>query len=316
MQRNRTNDTTQEATAGPAWVVAGGMNVDRMGVADGEISGADSWPGKIIESPGGVGRNIAENLARLGLSTRLLSATGCDRDGDWLIEQCARAGIETDAIIRHPELPTGRYLSVSDRHGNLVAAVADMSVLAVLDAGRMSELADTLRQAAGIVVEANLGADALARLFESTPGQRIYADAVSHDKSSRLKPWLSRLHTLKLNRHEAQAITGRDLEPEVQAQWLRGAGVGQVVLSLGAGGVVFAGDHGVTRHAAGAVEVVSDTGAGDALFAGFIAAEALGLAVHEKLAFAQACAAITLGGRAANHPELSVNRVRQWLDKQ
>lgn len=302
----------QPAAAGPAWIVVGGMNVDRLGVADGAISGADSWPGRIVESPGGVGRNIAENIARLGLPVRLVSVVGADRDGDWLVERCAQAGIDTGSVFRTGERPTGRYLAVADRHGILVAAISDMSVLEALDADRLAGLQAILGQARGIVVDANLAAGALRQLFESAKGPPLYVDAVSHAKAARLKSWLARIHTLKLNLHEAAAITGRQLAPEAQARWLLDAGVRQVLLSLGRDGVVFADADAVTQYPSAAVTVVSDTGAGDALFAGFIAAEAMGYAVADKIGFAQGCAALTLGGPAANHPELSVDRVEPW----
>ena len=47
------------------FVVIGGANVDIMGIADQALRPQDSNPGTIRTTLGGVGRNIAENLARL-----------------------------------------------------------------------------------------------------------------------------------------------------------------------------------------------------------------------------------------------------------
>ena len=61
---------------GPYVVVIGGANMDICGTSHDNLLLGDSNPGKVRTSAGGVGRNIAENLARLGSDTRLMTAVG------------------------------------------------------------------------------------------------------------------------------------------------------------------------------------------------------------------------------------------------
>ena len=56
-------------------VVIGGAGIDINGFPSGKLIQKSSNPGRVKLSLGGVGRNIAENLARLGLNVKLLSAT-------------------------------------------------------------------------------------------------------------------------------------------------------------------------------------------------------------------------------------------------
>ena len=56
--------------------VIGGANVDLCGSAIGPVVPKDSNPGRVRMTAGGVGRNIAESLARLGLPVRLICAPG------------------------------------------------------------------------------------------------------------------------------------------------------------------------------------------------------------------------------------------------
>ena len=75
---------------GPYAVVIGGANMDICGCSHDNLRIGDSNPGKVRTSAGGVGRNIAENLARLGTDTRLLSAVGNDQYGHHLLEVSQR----------------------------------------------------------------------------------------------------------------------------------------------------------------------------------------------------------------------------------
>jgi len=58
--------------------VVGGVNMDIGGQSDGPLVPGDSNPGRVRISLGGVGRNIAHNMALLGLDVRFLTAFGDD----------------------------------------------------------------------------------------------------------------------------------------------------------------------------------------------------------------------------------------------
>ena len=51
----------------PFVCVIGGMNIDLQGSSNQPLVFNDSNPGEIVMSAGGVGRNIAENIAKLSL---------------------------------------------------------------------------------------------------------------------------------------------------------------------------------------------------------------------------------------------------------
>ncbi len=66
-----------------------------------------SNPAQIRTGFGGVARNVAENLARLGQPVSLISVVGRDRRGEELLEHAAAAGIDVTPVVRSPDLPTG-----------------------------------------------------------------------------------------------------------------------------------------------------------------------------------------------------------------
>jgi len=80
-------------------VVLGGANMDLIADTSGAIQAGDSTPGAIACSPGGVGRNVAENLARLGVPTALITVVSDDAFGRAVLDDAARCGIHTSGCL-------------------------------------------------------------------------------------------------------------------------------------------------------------------------------------------------------------------------
>ena len=118
----------------PYVVVIGGANIDVCGRPANALNMHDSNIGNVITSPGGVARNIAENLVRLGVRTKLLSVVGADQFGEILLTQANAAGIGVSDMVRLEGQKTSTYLSVLDGAGDLLVAINDMEIVDKLDA--------------------------------------------------------------------------------------------------------------------------------------------------------------------------------------
>jgi pseudouridine kinase len=302
------------------YVVLGGANVDINGHSNALLLVGDSNPGNITQSPGGVGRNIAENLARLGENVHLISPIGLDQRGDWLIDKTRQSGVNTNNVLRHETLPTGTYLSISNENGTLAAAIADMRIIDTLDEQKLDTKQALLKSAYNIIIDANLPEKSIAWLAQQALSTDFVADAVSTTKAPRLRPILSRLALLKVNQDEARAILNdgtTNLEqnsPEQLAQALLDKGVRAVLLSLGSKGVFYASAEQTLKKACHPSQPSSDTGAGDALLAGYLSACQQNKTLDQALSFALACAAMTLESAHANNPNLTVQNVTQWIE--
>jgi pseudouridine kinase len=299
-------------------LVIGGANLDIVAHAAQPLRTADSTPGSVHFSPGGVARNVAHNLALLGHDVRLVSAVGDDAPGHALRAATQAAGVDVSACLALPGAATASYVSVHGPDGALAFAVNDMQVLERLAPAALAPHADAVRSAALLVLDCNLSAAALGWLFAQRGDAPVFADAVSAAKCERLRPWLGRLHTLKVNRLEARALSGLPVdspaEVEAAARWLLGQGVQQVVVSLGAEGLYFRSTtHEGWLHAL-LVPVHNTTGAGDALMAGLAHSHLRHSPLPDAARFAAGCAALTLMTPSANHPDLSVALVAQCLD--
>lgn len=86
--------------------------MDIRGMADIHYPQAASHPGTIHCSAGGVGRNIAHNLALLGRDVHLLSVIGDDFYGEMLLEETRRAGVNVSGCVRLHGQSTSTYLQL------------------------------------------------------------------------------------------------------------------------------------------------------------------------------------------------------------
>ncbi|WP_341502178.1 PfkB family carbohydrate kinase [Gallaecimonas sp. GXIMD4217] len=251
--------------------VLGGANMDLAGQADGELRLQDSNPGRLSASPGGVARNVAENLARLGSRVELISALGQDDWGERLIQSCRLAGVGTEHCLRLAGQRSSTYLSLHDADGEMQLALNDMAILERLDSQALEARVGLLERAGLWVLDANLGPDALSWLFSRAGNKPVLVDTVSAAKAARFKPYLGQIHTLKPNRLEAEVLTGLNIagpaEVERAVAELHGAGVQRVLLSLGADGA-YASECGQGFWLDTVpVQVANVTGAGDAAMA-------------------------------------------------
>ena len=260
-------------------VVAGGMNLDLLGVPDERLMPRDSAPGKIILRPGGVGRNIAARLKALGAEAALITALGCDERAQLLARMCMESGIDLSL-----SLPTDRpapcYLCIHDETGDMALAVNDMSAMEKLTPEAAAPRMAAVNGFDACVLDANLPEDTLLYMAKNA-AVPLFLDPVSCFKAPRAIPTLPYLYAVKPNRLEAQALTGeRNVERAAEA--LMGAGVKNVFISLGAEGVYYAGAAEKGYLPARPLPNLPQTGAGDALCAGLILALLDGLGPRES----------------------------------
>lgn len=290
-------------------IVAGGANIDLLGKTAGAALPGDSAPGTVTFRCGGVGRNICENLARLGVQTELISAVGDDWAAQLLLSSCADAGIGVSCLHRTSGR-TGVYLAMEDEKGELLAAVNDMDILKALTPDTLSACEPLLHTADALVLDANLPEESLIWFAEHCPAP-IFADPVSCVKAPRLIPILPRLYFLKPNRAELQLLTGREDILEGMES-LRARGVRNVCVSLGAQGAYLMTENGRQYHVpAPRIGIESVTGAGDSLTAACAFALLSGKEPLEALRFGVAAASLTLRYEGAVRPDLSVSLIEK-----
>jgi len=289
-------------------VCIGGLNIDRKLRLLAQALGGSSNPCEAHETPGGVVRNVAENLARLGLPVALIAAVGDDAGGRMLMEQATRVGIATEGVLRLRRHVSDSYTAVLAPDGGLHLGLAAMPLVERLSPWALSASQALRASAALVVADGNLPHDAWPLLLREArdSGIPLIGVAVSEAKMERLPEDLRGLHLLILNAGELSTVDG---EPDVALARLHERGVRCVLVSHGADGLLLSQPGCAPRHwAAPEVDVVDVTGAGDALSAGVCAALLLDPNDFDAAArLGLDLAALTLQTEDSVHPELNPN---------
>lgn len=251
----------------------GAANLDRKLRSIAAMQLGTSNPATAEEVYGGVARNIAENLARLGLPVALLTAVGDDGAGRNLQDHAEAIGIDTRGSLKLPDAATGTYTAILDDQGELVLALADMALYDRITSAFLASRQPQRSAAAMTVADLNLPADSITALLESarTENVPLVIVAVSQAKMARLPADLGGLRLLILNRGELETRAGRALptEADVRAACnaVRAQGAQDVIVTCGSQGVYHTRGGELVWLAAHQAAVMDVTGAGDAFSA-------------------------------------------------
>ena len=287
--------------------VVGGANTDICGRPAQALIRRDSAPGQVSVRHGGVGRNIACDLARLGLRTRFVTALGDDGFGASVREGCLSCGVDMSLTRIVPGARSPVYLYLSDEKGEMDAAVSDMELMAALTPAYLRSRLDEIDDADAVVLDGNLPAETIAFLCENLRAP-IVADPVSTAKAPRFASVLGRLAAIKPNLLEARALTGKQ-NPEDCADALLRSGVGSVFLSLGAKGLLAASGEERVLLPCERTELVNATGAGDAATAAVVWAMVRGLDLAAAARAAVMAGAIAAASEEASPPQLRAEKL-------
>ena len=300
-----------------SYVVAiGGATVDIAGFGEKAIRERDSNPGSIRLSHGGVARNIAENLVRLQIDTKLMTALGDDPFGNLIFDRCSDLGIDLSCTKVASGMTTAVYLSVIDHRGDMHVAVSDMRAVDALDIGHLIRHAEVLQKASAIVVDTNLTEEVLLYLIDRFR-RKLFLDTVSAAKAEKVAGRLQNVHTIKPNRAEARMLVGSALSNEGEVRdavrYFIDRGVRQVAITLGREGVAYGSRNQFEVFRPPPVVPVNATGAGDAFMAGLVYGKIWNLPLGRTVRFASALAHLTLQDENTNSPDLSVDTAQQKL---
>ena len=250
-------------------LVIGGANVDVKAKTSATHIPRTSNPGLVSIKAGGVGRNIAHNLARLGAKVSLLSVIGLDAFGDLLISETNKTGVNTNAIIRTNQT-TGSYVAMLDEKGELIIAVSDMGLLSLLTPDTITKNKDLIMANNHIISDCNLPEETLHEIAKLC-ADRLIIEPVSVAKSQKLRNLLAnhKIYLATPNLDQIESLVGtRDIPIAIKA--LHKLGLQNIVIHAGEQGA-FASDGKTFTHIPSTAQKVIDvTGAGDAATAGLV----------------------------------------------
>lgn len=277
---------------------------------------ADSNPGTVRFTPGGVGRNIAHDLTLMGVKTELLTTLGRDDRGEALAARCGEIGIGLSNALWIPDLPTSVYLYMTDENGDMILAVSDMAICGRLTPAYLESRMEILNAAEVVIADANIPAESLLWLGEHCAAP-LFCDPVSTTKAEKLRPLLRRINTLKPNRAEAALLAGREIRDPAEAgdaaRILLDLGVKRVFISMDSDGVVAAENGQCLCLPCIPGRMVNTTGCGDAFMAALAWSRMEGMDLEESALAGLAAASLTMESVYTNAPGMSTEAIRERM---
>lgn len=293
-------------------ICIGGAVLDRKYRAREALVLETSNPVQSGRSFGGVARNVAENLARLGTPTGFVSMVGDDETGRAILSYMRDCDIDVSQVVTTGAAPTAEYAAILDPNGDLVLGISDMSIFDLIQPVHVERAWSHLAAANWVFCDCNLPADTLAFLISKRRDARfrLAIDAVSTPKATRLPRDLTGIDLLFMNIDEANAVlrlSGAELITDAgdAALALQAAGAGEVVVTMGARGIAVAGSQGLRSFAAVEAHPVDMTGAGDAMIAGTLHSLLQGDDLYRAARTGALLGTLTTESPASVHTELS-----------
>ena len=272
-----------------AMVVIGTVFVDVKGFPEDRYVPTGRNAGRVEFVHGGVGRNVAEDIANVELRPKFVSLVDDNAEGEAVLKKLRNHKVNTDYVLSVPD-GMGMWLAVFDNTGDLAGSISkrpDSSALAAL----LDEKGDEIfADADSIVVEIDMDKEIIKRVFKYAEkyNKKVYAVVANMSIASQRRDFLQSTDCFVCNVLEAGILFVTDfsqLSPEVLCEELSrrviSARIPAVVVTMGSKGSVYAdmqGNKGVCP--AETVQVRDTTGAGDAFCAGV----AMGLTYGKTMA--------------------------------
>jgi pseudouridine kinase len=287
-------------------ICIGAALVDELFHATGELLLSTTTDATVTKTAGGVSRNIAHQLALLGVPVQLITAVGNDSDGDWLKRVCTSAGVKLDATITRNGL-SGKYTGILNVDGSLYTAFLTNAANHLITPQHLEKHIELLKTASYLLADANINVDTAEWLltFSNETGIPFVIEPVSVPPARKYKDVnLSGLHLITPNEDELPVLCSeKAFFTQQQVEELLNRGVQNIWLHNGKhGSALYNKEKSISLNAP-SIEVVDCTGAGDGSLSGYILAKHLGKSDIDclKLAHTLSAEILQVNGAIATH---------------
>ena len=273
-------------------VVIGAVFVDVKGYPEGAYIPGGRNAGMIEQTHGGVGRNVAEDIANVELRPTFVGLVDKSGTGADVVNKLKRHKVNTD-YIRATRNGMGTWLAVFDSNGDVTASISRRPDLSPIVDILKDEGDEIFRDADSIILEVDMDKEIVKRSFALAKKYRKKVFGVVANMSLALerRDFIQSVDCFVCNRQEAgmmfyEDYSGKDPDEmvEILAERVRSARIPAMIVTLGGDGAVYASMEGEKGWCpARKVEVQDTTGAGDA----FCAGAAIGMTYGKTMA--EAC---------------------------
>lgn len=297
--------------------IIGGANIDITGTPYYNLNPNDSNPGKITMSLGGVARNIAENLSRLGVNIEFITVLGNDSYSREIQNSCKELNISLKHSLIMPNERTSTYICINNELGEMQVAISDMEIYKYITPDYLEKKLDIINGGVACIVDTNIPQWSLEYLMDNSKVP-IFLDTVSTKKTEKIKDSIHNIHTLKPNIIEAEILSNmkiikrKDLEKATDI--ILKKGIQRLFVSLGAKGVYYT--DGTIKGIILPIptEIINTTGAGDSFIAAVVWAYLKGFDLEKSAKAGLAASNICVRSNQTVSKDMSAENIQNIME--
>lgn len=294
-------------------VVLGSFNMDFVMSTE-----RQPYPGETITSinlenfPGGKGNNQAIALGKLNTNVAMLGCIGKDENGEILIKNLNKNGVNSDYIVRVTEKTGLAFINAFNGENTIILHSGANDCCTI---SNMEKYEDLIEKSKVLLVQMEIPYETTKWALKRAKNNGVLtifnaAPAIMLDDEI-----FNYIDIIITNEIECKTILGIDETDDVSYEFiinfLRNKGVENVVITKGADGIIFNDKEEILQVNSIKVEVIDTTGAGDAFIGGFTHAISKGLDIVEAVNYGNKLASIKIGYLGAQNYEVS----KDFFDK-
>ena len=295
-------------------VVIGTAFMDVKGFSKGAYDPQGRNVGDVKFLHGGVGRNVAENFANVGMPVSFVGMLEDSAIGRDVERRLTERGVDLDHAPIAPENGIGMWLAILDETGDLAGSISRMPDLGFLEEYLSQEIEVIVSGADAVVLEMDLNeriAETVVREARRQ-GKPIYVIVGNLSVILSRKDLVSQTDCFICNNIEAAKFFGAANVTGFSAPQMleflpsaaQAAGIASMVVTMGGQGAVYydgrSGDSGICPPCP--TNVVDTTGAGDAFFSGTVMGLVRGNTLADAVGYGARLASATIGSEQATCP--------------
>lgn len=295
--------------------VIGTAFVDIKGFPDGKYDPVGRNVGRIEYFHGGVARNIAENMANIGMDVSFISMADSNATGDSIVHRLECAGVNTEYISRCVSGGNGVWLAVMNSDGDLAGSISQVPDFDIFYEQLKRNGAAAVSKCDSLVLEIDLNREIAELAFDLAQEKNVPVYAVVGNMSVVLAhpELLAKTECFICNEIEAGKLLNCELMGKSTNEILDAAAfcaerfkIPSIMVTAGGLGAGYYSLHTGVSGWQDAMdgEVIDTSGAGDAFFSGAVSALINGYPVEKAAHYGARLASATIGWCESSCPQM------------
>ncbi len=283
--------------------VVGTTFLDIKGFPSGSYDAKGTNIGSVVYVHGGVARNVAEDLANLGVDVKLITTVDKGGAGDEIVKHLENAGVDVSSVCRTEKDGLGTWLAIMDENNDLAGSISKQPDFELLREV-LTEEAFSGCKACAITIDAKPEITEKAFGTAKKLGLDIYVVIGNLAGLPENYDALSGAKCFVCNYIEAEHILALTLDRNSESNMISACKTGTERLGCDCF-IITCGEKGAAYYdalnekadfvAAEKTEMIDSTGAGDAFFSGVTAAMLSGMDTGRAVVYGTRLAAVTIG---------------------